>query len=143
MVYRFQSLLEYHFLILLELVFPLILCHYFYFANPPYPLLYYSNSVIHYINTSSAQTSNCRYKGVIMRRSANICHRAKSKIQIIFPLNWCNGNYQVTICRLKVVLVSIKKTKINVLENCRRCNGGNRDYCSHFSLIFKTFSGDI
>ena len=30
-----------------------------------------------------------------------------------------------------------QKVKINVLENCRRYKGGNRDDWSHFSLIFK------
>ena len=30
-----------------------------------------------------------------------------------------------------------EKVKINVLENCQMKKGGNRDYCSHFSLILK------
>ena len=33
-----------------------------------------------------------------------------------------------------------QKVKINVLENCQRFKGGNRDYCRNFSLIFETTS---
>ena len=33
-----------------------------------------------------------------------------------------------------------QKVKINLLENCRRYKGSNRDHCSHFCLIFETTS---
>ena len=44
-VYLLQSLLKCHLMILFELILPLVLYHYFYFAHPPYSLLHLQTNI--------------------------------------------------------------------------------------------------